>query len=240
VHFGRPHCPSEHELHALDLLAAQTADYLERKRSEETETLLMRELQHRSNNLLAIVQSIAHRSLTAGENLADAGQKFESRLQALARANRRVSNSNGSGLNFRNIVVDELSAFPDRTIIDGSQFEVNAQQAQKFTLVLHELMTNAVKYGALSDPNGRVKVSWTLKRDGVGPILSFRWEERDGPHVVPPSKQGFGSQLIKISFPEAQTDYGPDGLTFEMNVPVGQAVPAQSAEPALLQPAVRA
>jgi len=226
VHFGQPHRPSEHELHALDLLATQTADYLERKRSEETEALLVRELQHRSNNLLAVVQSIAHRSLAASETLTDARQKFESRLQALARANRRISNLNGSGVNFRNIVTDELSTFPDRTTIDGSQFEVNAQQAQKFTLVLHELMTNAVKYGALSGPNGRVKISWSSKRGGVGPILSFRWEERDGPHVVPPSKEGFGSQLIKISFPDARTSYAPGGLTFEMDIPVGQAAPA--------------
>jgi two-component sensor histidine kinase len=240
VHFGKPHRPSEHELHALDLLAAQTADYLERKRSEEIETLLMRELQHRSNNLLAVVQSIAHRSLAAGENLADARQKFESRLQALARANRRISNSNGSGVNFRNIVTDELSTFPDRTTIDGSQFEVNAQQAQKFSLVLHELMTNAVKYGALSGPNGSVKVSWSLKRDSAGPILSFRWEERDGPRVVPPSKQGFGSQLIKISFPDGRTNYGPGGLTFEMDVPVGQATPDHSADATLQQLSVQA
>jgi len=232
VHFGQPHRPSEHELHALDLLAAQTADYLERKRSEETETLLVRELQHRSNNLLAVVQSIAHRSLVGSETLADARQSFESRLQALARANRRISRSNGSGVSLRDIVADELSTFPDRTTIDGSQFEVNAQQAQKFTLVLHELMTNAVKYGALSGPNGRINVSWSLKRNAAEPILSFRWEEHDGPHVIPPSKQGFGSQLIKISFPDARTNYGADGLTFEIDMSVGQAAPARGADPA--------
>lgn len=240
VHFGKPHRPSEHELHALDLLAAQTADYLERKRYEETETLLLRELQHRSNNLLAVVQSIARRSLTTSENLADARQKFESRLQALARANHRISSSDGGGLNFRSIVTDELSTFPDRTTVDGSRFEVNTQQAQKFTLVLHELMTNAVKYGALSSANGRVKVSWSLKREGAGPILSFRWEERDGPRIVPPSKQGFGSQLIKISFPDARTNYGLDGLTFEMEVPVGEATPDHGAEPAPQQLSVQA
>jgi two-component sensor histidine kinase len=229
VHFGQPHRPAEHELHTLDLLAAQTADYLDRKRSEETEALLVRELQHRSNNLLAVVQSIAQRSLSGSETLSDARQKFESRLQALARANRRISGSNGSGVSLGDVVADELSTFPNRTTIAGSQLEISAQQAQKFALVLHELMTNAVKYGALSTPKGRVNVSWSVKRDGAGPILSFRWQESEGPHVVPPSKQGFGSQLIRISFPEARTAYNPNGLTFEMDVFLGQAPAARSA-----------
>jgi two-component sensor histidine kinase len=240
VHFGRPHRPSEHQLHALDLLAAQTADYLERKRSEETEALLVRELQHRSNNLLAVVQSIAHRSLVASETVADARQKFESRLQALARANRRISNSNGSGVDLRNVVADELSTFPDRTAMDGGRLDVSAQQAQKFTLVLHELMTNAVKYGALSGPGGRVDVSWSLKRDGAGPILSFRWEERDGPRIAPPNKQGFGSQLIKISFPDSRANYSPDGLIFEMDVPVGQGAAEEGTAASLLERAAQA
>jgi two-component sensor histidine kinase len=228
VHFREPHRPTEPELTALDLLARQTADYLERKRAEELEDTLLRELQHRSNNLLAVIQSIAHRTLSTSQTLEEANKAFEGRLQALARSNRHLTRPNWSKVTLREVISEEVSSFPMRTSFEGSKIELNAQHAQKFALVVHELMTNAVKYGALSDPKGKVKVSWSVKRDGAGPVLSFRWEESGGPHVSEPTKQGFGSQLIRTTFSDGRADYCPKGLIYEIDVPLA-AVSADTA-----------
>jgi len=221
VYFREPHRPTDTEVTRLELLARQMADYLERKRAEETEGILLQEVQHRSSNLLAVVQTMAHRTLSTSSTLEEAKEAFEGRLQALARSNRQLTKSQLSKVDLGEIVSAELSSFPTRTSFDGGAIELNAQHAQKFTLVVHELLTNAVKYGALSDPKGKVKVSWSVKRDGVGPLLSFRWEESDGPQVSEPTKQGFGSQLIRTTFPDGRVDFGPKGLIYEIEAPLG-------------------
>lgn len=115
--------------------------------------------------------------------------------------------------------------FPSRTLIKGSAVKIRPQNVQKLTLVLHELMTNAVKYGALSGQNGTVSVSWTVARNDATPILKFRWEERGGPPVTAPARQGLGSLLIKTSFPNARLDFGERGLTCEIELP---AVPTNT------------
>lgn len=209
---------------AFDEMAAavQMRDQI-RQRVEENEKLLIRELQHRSGNLLAVVQSIAHKSLSGQTNIDDARQAFESRLQALARCNRQLNKLTGASADLADVVRGELAMFPGRTAIQGSSILLSPQNAQRFTLALHELMTNAAKYGALAGPKGRVIVSWTVLRDGAaGPILKLRWEERDGPPVKPPAKEGFGSFLIKASFPNSRINFGAQGLTCEIEVPLGQ------------------
>ena len=224
IHFAKAHRPNVRELQLLDLLARQAADYLERKRAEETEKTLLRELQHRNGNLLAVIQAIADKSLS-GSDVAAARQAFESRLHALARSNRQLTTSNWDTVDLEDIVRGELAMFPNRTSIEGSAVKIEPQDVQKLTLVLHELMTNAVKYGALSDPNGRIRVCWTVACDGAAPILTLRWEERGGPRVAAPSRRGLGSLLIKTSFPNARVDYGEQGLTCEFELPAGQTNP---------------
>ena len=207
---------------AFDEMAAavQVRDQA-RQTVEDNEKLLLQELQHRSNNLLAIIQSIARGSFS--ENSVDEARKaFESRLQALARSNRQLNKSTGAALDFADVVRAELAMFPDRTAVDGESIPISPQIAQKFTLALHELMTNAMKYGALAGPTGRVAVSWTLQRTGAEPVLRLRWEERGGSPVAAPAKNGFGSRLIKTSFPSAQIDFGHEGLTCEIESPIGQ------------------
>lgn len=207
---------------AFDDMAAavQTRDRT-RQTVEDNEKLLLQELQHRSNNLLAIIQSIARGSFK-GNSVEEARKAFDSRLQALARSNLQLNKSTGAALDFADVVRAELAMFPDRTAIDGNSIPIRPQLAQKFTLVLHELMTNAVKYGALAGPNGRVAVSWTLQRNGAEPVLRLRWQERGGPPVVAPGKKGFGSLLIKASFPNARIDFAHDGLTCEIESTLGQ------------------
>jgi two-component sensor histidine kinase/integral membrane sensor domain MASE1 len=225
THFGRPHRPRERELHLLDLLARQTADYLARKRAEAVEETLIREIQHRSNNLLAVIQAIAHRSLSGETSLAQARTAFEARLQALARANRQLTRSNWSGVNLVEIVRLELEPFAGRAVIEGGSVILGPQNAQGFSLALHELATNAAKYGALSSASGKVGVSWNVVSEGGSSVLKFKWQERGGPRVEVPTRHGFGTSLVKATFRDARIDYAPEGLTCEIEVELGRDEP---------------
>jgi signal transduction histidine kinase/CheY-like chemotaxis protein len=223
VHFAAPHRPSERELRFMDLLARQAADYLERKRGEEVAKTLMREVQHRGNNLLAVVQSLAHRSLSGDRSLAEARAAFEARLQALARANRQLTNANWAGANLRDIIRWELEPFAGRTRTSGDDLLLPPQQAQNFCLALHELATNAAKYGALSIQRGMIEVSWNLAGDGENRLLRLMWRESGGPRVAPPARRGFGTSLIQAAFADARLDFAPDGLLCEISVPLDHA-----------------
>ena len=208
THFAEPHRPSERELHLMDLLARQAADYLERKRTDEIGATLAREIQHRSNNLLSVIQTIATRTLSGSHTLAEAKEAFEARLQALARSNRQLTKTNWSGVNLSEIVRSELQPYAEHTKIDGIDVMLDPQHAQNFSLTLHELATNAAKYGALSNGSGAVGVSWTIGRgQGNNNDLNFKWQESGGPPVAAPTRQGFGTTLIKATFPDARMDF---------------------------------
>jgi PAS domain S-box-containing protein len=228
THFAEPHRPDERELHLVDLLDRQVADYLERRRADENEATLAREIQHRSNNLLSVIQTIATRSLSGNNSLVEAKQAFEARLQALARSNRQLINSNWSGVNLSEIVRLELQPYAEHTKVDGIDVILNPQHAQNFSLTLHELATNAAKYGALSNGSGIVGVSWSIgKGQSNNNSLTFKWRESGGPPVAAPTRQGFGTTLIKATFPDAQMDYAVEGLSCRIEIPLGP--PALSA-----------
>ena len=221
THFAAPHRPSERELHLTDLLARQMADYLERKRADEIEATLVGEIQHRSNNLLAVIQTIAKQSFSATHTLEEAKETFERRLHALARANRELTKTNWSGVNLNELVRLELQPYAERTTVEGIDIILNPQHAQNFSLTLHELATNAVKYGALSNGSGRVGISWTITRQSNNNKLEFKWHESGGPPVIAPARQGFGTALLKGTFPEVRIDYAVEGLNCEIDIPLG-------------------
>ena len=238
THFGQPHRPSDRELRLIDLLGRQTADYLQRKRAEETERTLVHEIQHRSNNLLAVIQAIANQSLAGDGSLPQAKKAFEARLYALARVNRQLSTSNWSGMNLGEIVRLELEPFAGRAIIEGSNVVLGPRDAQSFSLALHELATNAAKYGALSSAGGKVGASWTIHIDGSGKLLKFRWQESGGPPVAAPTRRGFGTSLVKATFKNACFDFAAGGLRCEIDVMLGGMEPTEAArqEPLALDP----
>jgi two-component sensor histidine kinase len=213
THFNRPGHPSERQLRLTNILAQQAADYLERKQSEQIQQTIVLELQHRSNNLLAVIQSIAQRSLAGDQSK----KTFEARLQALARANRALVRSNWGGVDLKELVRTELEAFSKRASISGVSVLLSPQHAQNFTLALHELATNSAKYGALSK-SGKIEVSWTIEPDQSGSVLKFRWRESGGPPVSPPTRQGFGSQLLKGIFSNVSLEYPVEGLRCEIEV----------------------
>jgi two-component sensor histidine kinase len=208
----------------MDLLARQTADYLEGKRADEIQATLVREIQHRSNNLLAVIQTIASRSLSGrkGYTLARAKKAFEARLHALARTNQQLTKSNWNTVKLSEIVRQELQPFAERATIDGVEITLSPQHAQSFSLALHELATNAAKYGALSKRSGKVGISWLLLSQNNSNSLKFRWQESGGPQVVVPNRHGFGTTLVKATFPDVRIDYAVKGLSCEIDLPLGQ------------------
>jgi len=229
THYGRPVHPSERQLRLTNILARQAADYLERKHSEQVQQTIVLELQHRSNNLLAVIQSIAQRSL-AGSHWKKA---FEARLQALARTNRALLKSNWGRVDLTQLVRSEIEAFSRRASISGVSVLLSPQQAQNFTLALHELATNSAKYGALSKTTGKVQASWTIKPSQSGSVLKFRWQESGGPPVKQPVYEGFGTQLLKAVFSDVRLEYPVRGLKCEIEVRlISTKQPSPSLSPA--------
>ena len=174
-------------------------DISERKEAEGRQLVLIRELQHRGENLLAVMQSIVTNTLARSRDLRSASDAVVGRLQALAHAQELVVFGPSGGVPLRNIVEAELSPFAAQVKIDGIPLVIGGAFGQQFALVIHELATNATESGSLSRPNGRLIISWEVKQQAADPALIFSWIERGGPRVKPPRKQGFGSQLISIA-----------------------------------------
>jgi PAS domain S-box-containing protein len=205
----------------LDITERKRAEE-EQKRAAEAEQILVRELQHRTNNLLAVIQGIAQKTLSGSGPLAEARKIFEGRLLALASTYRRLTKSNWSGVRLSEIVHLTLEPFAARTEIDGPDLMLSAKNAQNFSLALHELATNALKHGALSSADGKVSIVWTVASNGGGPVLKFRWRERGGPPVLAPDQRGFGTSLLESTFKMINFDYAREGLTCEIHVPLGK------------------
>jgi PAS domain S-box-containing protein len=205
----------------LDITERKRAED-EQKRAADAEQILIRELQHRTNNLLAVIQGIAQKTLSGSGSLGEAKKIFEGRLLALAGTYRRLTKSNWSGVSLSEIVHLTLEPFAARTEIDGPDLMLSAKNAQNFSLALHELSTNALKHGALSSAGGNVSIAWTVASNGGGSILKFRWRERGGPPVPGPGQRGFGTSLLESTFRTVNFDYAREGLTCEIQVPLGK------------------
>ncbi|MDX2263399.1 MAG: PAS domain-containing protein [Hyphomicrobiales bacterium] len=179
-----------------------TLDITAVKEAEEHRTLLINELNHRVKNTLATVQSLAMQTFRTEELSADGLRLFESRLAALSRAHDVLTSNNWEKADLRTVVREALEPFTPRNpqiAARGPQAPLSPKQALALSMALHELATNAVKYGALSTSRGRIDVSWSVTRDRDGGDLTLTWTERGGPTVAPPQRKGFGSRLIERS-----------------------------------------
>jgi two-component sensor histidine kinase len=183
--------------------------------SLERHVLLARELQHRTKNLLSIIQSIA--SITLPES--PAREIYFARLHALARAQNLLMEQGDRGASIKDLVAQALESFGQRVTIDGPHVYLGASVAQGFALVLHELATNAAKHGALSAPKGTVSVQWS-KECGTPPTLLFGWHERGGPPASPPTHKGFGTMLLEIAVASVSApprfEYTAKGFDYEL------------------------
>jgi two-component sensor histidine kinase len=175
-------------------IAGASRDLSERKQAEELQRLLGNELNHRVKNTLATVQSIVNQTLRGAADVESARAAANARIVSLAEAHDLLTDRNWSGADVADLVARAVAPFAARQFsIDGPSLDVAPSQALALSLALHELATNAAKYGALSRPEGRVELRWEAQDDR----FDLSWRESGGPPVVPPSRRGFGSRLIE-------------------------------------------
>ncbi|PVM71927.1 histidine kinase [Caulobacter radicis] len=195
-----------------------TVNITDRKRAELHLRLLVNELNHRVKNSLATIQAIAGQTFHAARSLPAAQEAFTARIIALSEAHDVLTRENWEGADLLD-VVDRLVALhggEGRFVLDGPSVRLSPRPALSLSMALHELATNAVKYGALSRQGGQVTISWSVDYSGV-PRLSLRWRESGGPPVVAPTRRGFGSRLIERGLAqelsgEARIDFKPEGV----------------------------
>jgi PAS domain S-box-containing protein len=200
-------------------------DITERKRAHERQLFLIRELQHRTQNLFMVVQSVINLTLVEPLSLAQAKEALNGRIQALAQAHSILADHAWNGGPLTDIIGRVLASFSHQLSITGCDMTVNTQAAQHFALTLHELATNAVKYGALSVPTGSVSITCTCDVERIkGGTFSFLWKESGGPIVLPPQRKGFGTVILidgaKQFGQHVALDYEPDGLKYEIRFPL--------------------
>jgi PAS domain S-box-containing protein len=199
-------------------------DISERKRSEAQIAILAREAEHRAKNVLATVQATVH--LTQADTPEGLKQAIEGRIQALANVHRLFVESRWTGAELHNLVKEELAAYSQgretRVQIDGPGVLLEPTAAQAIAVTLHELATNAAKYGALSVPDGRVRVEWSRQHGGR---LVLRWTENGGPPVAMPTRRGFGARVMENMIRrqlkgELRLDWRAEGLACEIVLPI--------------------
>ncbi|WP_062763444.1 response regulator [Falsirhodobacter sp. alg1] len=224
---------------ALQTMNLQILDVTERRRSEEMRSVLIGELNHRVKNTLANVQAIARQTARHTTDPAHFIETFNGRLSALAKAHSILSSETWSGADLTDLIAEEIrmGALPeDRVSREGPMVRLAPAHALQLALTLHELTTNAVKYGALSVPTGHISLTWTLAADE----LTFHWRETGGPEVVAPARSGFGSVLITSGVGaeggEAVADWRPEGVCWTIRMMVDPCNDPHEAEPANSRP----
>ena len=203
-------------------------DITERKRAEEQQALLVRELHHRVKNTLATVQAIMGSTARSADTIEEFKTALIGRIGALAKTHRLLTDEVGA-VAFGDLLHNELDAFDDgsdgRITLNGPDVHLSSQLAVSLGMAVHELTTNAAKYGALSVVGGKVDVTWSMTIEATRRTLDFDWVESGGPAVSPPKRQGFGSRLLEFVLPgqiqaKATIDYLAEGVRMHCAVPL--------------------
>ena len=207
-------------------------DISERKRAEDQQALLIRELHHRVKNMLATIQAIMGSTARASTTISEFQEAFTGRIVSLAKTHSTLSENVSQSVSFRNLLCNELDPYDDdtgkRVVLVGQEVHIASTIAIPLGMAIHELTTNAVKYGALSVFGGSVEVRWSVLDEGARPILAFQWVEQNGPRVEVPTHRGFGSQLLQRVLThqvgaDASLDYDPAGFRAQICVPLPEA-----------------
>ena len=207
-------------------------DITDRKRAEEQQALLVRELHHRVKNTLATVQAIMGSTARSVDNIEDFKTAIFGRIQSLAKTHLLLADD-VKAVDFADILRSELDAFDSgiggRIALQGPEVALTSQMAVSLGMAIHELTTNAAKHGALSVYGGRLEVTWSVTIDATRRTLKFDWVESGGPPVAEPTREGFGSRLLDFVLPgqiQARTriEYAPEGVRVHCSVPL----PAES------------
>jgi PAS domain S-box-containing protein len=208
-----------------------TVDITERKRAEERQNLLAREVDHRAKNALALAQSIVR--LTRADGVKAYVNAVEGRINALARVHTILSLSSWQGAELSKLIDEELAPYSlgGQIKLTGPEVQLLPSTAQTLALALHELFTNSAKYGALSTRSGRLLIGWQVEEDH----LSLSWEESGGPLVRTPKSRGFGTRSLLASVEsqlggQAQFDWRAEGLLCRLEVPLTRKTAATTAQ----------
>jgi len=221
-------------------LTCAAVDITSRKEGEAHLRLLMRELTHRSKNLLAVIQAMARQTARHAGSIDSFLEQFGARLQALARSHDLLVQEEWHGVSLRELIRSQLAPYFDRNsgqiTVDGPPVMLRPEAAQSLGLALHELAINAVKFGALSTPSGRISITWTWESTRNPPTVEIVWTETGGPKVEAPVQRGFGSLVVERNLAralegEVELTFGHDGVGCRIAIPVAQlSRPVQSGD----------
>lgn len=219
-------------------------DTTDRKQAEERQRMLLNELNHRVKNTLATVQAIVSQTLRSTPEPEAAFQRVQARLLALSNTHNLLNATSWAGANLADVLSAELRpylGYGDRVALHGDSVALDAKTALAFGLIVHELATNAAKYGSLSMPAGRVDVTWRLFSENGEPSVELVWREVGGPPVAPPARRGFGSRLIERSARDLRgrvdVDYAAAGLLCRLVFCLHAWAPEKPGDEAAAEPA---
>jgi len=196
--------------------------------ASDRQQMLLAELQHRTRNLLGVIKSMANRTAETSESLEEFMAAFQARLDAISRTEAALTRHRGVAVDLGGLILDEFlaAASSDQVVLEGPEAALSGKVAQAMSLVVHELVTNALKYGALASPQGRVHVSWRFADRAAGRQLVLEWRETGVPLVdTAPWRSGFGRRLLERALPyelgaETQLHFGPGGLKLSLEMPL--------------------
>lgn len=239
AYWAKTHTPSPEVVQKLQVMARATASALESGRlhdnlvdSRQHGAFLLQELDHRVKNTLAIVQSISRQTLRASPSPDAFAEVFENRILALSQAHELLTRRAWGRAGFHEILGKALAPFSpdlaDRFDVIGPAVTFSAETSVSVHMTLHELAVNAAKYGALSTPEGRVVIRWSVDEAATPPMLSLTWREVGGPPLAaPPERRGFGVQMIERGMArdlggKAALDFTPEGVVYTLRAPLSQ------------------
>jgi PAS domain S-box-containing protein len=200
---------------------ATVMDISARKQTEEHQRLIIGELEHRTRNLFAVVQAVITNSLKDARTVAEASYVLGGRVKALSQAYAILDDTAWKGASLAQIIAGQSVLDTKRVTVDGCEIAITPRVAQQFAMIIHELATNALKYGALSSPDGRVSISCKTERYNGGGSFAFLWKETGGPRVSPPTRRGFGSVILLEAaeqFGNVTVNYPPEGLIYQLQL----------------------
>ncbi|WP_081858528.1 PAS domain S-box protein [Pseudorhizobium pelagicum] len=208
----------------------EVRDISSEKAAKERQALLISELHHRVKNTLATVQSVMNFTIRTSDNMEAFERGMTGRLSSLARSHTLLTDNEWTGADLQKIILAELEPYDDgtRLTLDGGVFHLPVDAAVPLAMAVHELTTNAVKYGALSVPDGQLTVGWTTERTEGGTMLHLEWTESNGPPVTPPTRRGFGTTLLDRVLTgqlggTVNVSYPPEGARVRIQAVVSQA-----------------
>jgi PAS domain S-box-containing protein len=225
VHTTRRRNFSENDVSFLAAVAHMIAGAIQRRQLDQRHELMIRELRHRSGNLFAQLLALFSQTAKSSKNIAELVPKFEARVLALANAHRLITESGWRSASLTEILNPLLAPFLDRITLTGPEVFLEPDPTFGLSAAVHELATNASKYGSLSLRSGRIEVTWSVQRTEQGLTLLFDWKERNGPRQKRNRRPGFGSKLIHTVI-ERQLNgkvlqsFGPKGMDANLTIPL--------------------